>query len=208
MKIKSCPICKVNRPLDMFSKNKTRKDGLNYHCKSCEKIRMAKWQIKNPTRCKENSAIWYAKNKDKAIKYRIDNKEKIAERMLKWRADRREHIKKYKCKYNKEVQSKDINYRLLHNMRTRLQQSIKGKKWARTLELVGCDIPTLKSHLKSKFTSKMNWDNYGRRGWHVDHIIPCDAFNLTDESEQRKCFHYSNLQPLWWHDNCKKGNSV
>ncbi len=43
----------------------------------------------------------------------------------------------------------------------------------------------------------MNWENYGKFGWHIDHIIPCDSFDLTKEEEQRRCFHYSNLQPLW-----------
>ena len=207
MKIKDCPVCKITHPLDMFSKNKCRKDGLNYHCKTCEKIRMSKCQKKNPARCKENAAEWYAKNKDKAAKYRIENREKISKRMKLWRKKNSEYIKQYKSKYNREVQTKNINYRLLHNLRTRLQQSVKdGKKWARTMELVGCDIPMLKSHLESKFSTRMNWNNYGRKGWHIDHIIPCDAFDLTIKEEQEKCFHYTNLQPLWWYDNCVKSN--
>lgn len=50
----------------------------------------------------------------------------------------------------------------------------------------------------------MSWENYGK--WHVDHIRPCASFNLADEEEQRVCFHYTNLQPLWGHDNCSKNN--
>jgi|LauGreDrversion4_2_1035121.scaffolds.fasta_scaffold28623_5 hypothetical protein len=209
MKTKNCPICKIDRPLDMFSKNKARKDGLNYHCKSCEKNKMKKWLENNRDHCKEKSALWYEENKDRATKYRIENKEKIAKRMAEWRKSKKEHIKQYKTKYNKEVQSKDINYRLVHNLRTRLQQSIKGnKKWARTMELVGCDVPTLKAYLESKFTQGMSWENYGRKGWHIDHIIPCDAFDMTIKENQIKCFHYTNLQPLWWIDNCRKSNTI
>jgi len=58
----------------------------------------------------------------------------------------------------------------------------------------------------------MTWDNHGTgkngkgmKEWHIDHIIPCCKFNLSKDEEQRKCFHYSNLQPLWASDNMKKG---
>lgn len=50
----------------------------------------------------------------------------------------------------------------------------------------------------------MSWSNYGK--WHIDHIIPCAAFDLSDEFEQRACFHYSNLQPLWAYDNIGKSD--
>ena len=53
----------------------------------------------------------------------------------------------------------------------------------------------------------MTWENYGS-GWQVDHIIPCSVFNLESEGHQKKCFHYSNLQPLWAKDNMSKGNKV
>jgi ribosomal protein L40E len=38
----------------------------------------------------------------------------------------------------------------------------------------------------------------------MDHIIPCISFDLTKEEEQRKCFHYTNLRPLWAVDNLKR----
>jgi len=49
------------------------------------------------------------------------------------------------------------------------------------------------------------WDNYGS-GWHIDHIRPCSSFDLSDEEQQRACFHHSNLQPLWVKDNLEKGS--
>ena len=50
----------------------------------------------------------------------------------------------------------------------------------------------------------MSWDNYGTHGWHIDHIRPCASFDLSDEEQQKICFHYTNLQPLWAEDNLKK----
>lgn len=73
------------------------------------------------------------------------------------------------------------------------------------MELVGCSIDKLKQHLESKFTEGMSWDNYG--DWHVDHIKPCASFDLSDPEQQRLCFNYKNLQPLWAADNLSKGDS-
>ena len=54
----------------------------------------------------------------------------------------------------------------------------------------------------------MTWKNYGRNGWHIDHILPCSSFDLTDPEQRRKCFHYTNLQPLWEIDNIRKSDKV
>jgi len=34
---------------------------------------------------------------------------------------------------------------------------------------------------------------------------PCASFDLADPEEQKKCFHWTNLQPLWALDNIRKG---
>jgi len=41
----------------------------------------------------------------------------------------------------------------------------------------------------------MNWKNHG--DWHIDHIYPCSKFYLNDPEEQKICFNYKNLAPLW-----------
>lgn len=48
----------------------------------------------------------------------------------------------------------------------------------------------------------MSWENYGE--WHIDHIKPCSSFDLSDPKQQKECFNYTNLQPLWAIDNLKK----
>ena len=52
----------------------------------------------------------------------------------------------------------------------------------------------------------MTWKNHGRFGWHIDHIRACSRFDLSDLSQQKKCFNYTNLQPLWAKDNIRKSN--
>lgn len=74
--------------------------------------------------------------------------------------------------------------------------------------MVGCPLKQLKEHLEHNFQDGMTWDNYGREGWHIDHKIPCAAFNLSNPSEQKKCFHYTNLTPKWANENRKKSDKL
>jgi hypothetical protein len=57
----------------------------------------------------------------------------------------------------------------------------------------------------------MSWSNYGsgwygkgKEQWHVDHIKSCYTFDLSLPDEQKKCFHYTNLRPLWAVDNLRR----
>jgi hypothetical protein len=50
--------------------------------------------------------------------------------------------------------------------------------------------------------------DHGLRGWHIDHIVPCASFNLMDVDEQKRCFHYTNLQALWAKANISKGAKI
>jgi hypothetical protein len=45
-------------------------------------------------------------------------------------------------------------------------------------------------------------------GVKVDHVVYkiCNSFDLFDIEQQKICFHYTNLQPLWAKDNLTKGN--
>lgn len=93
----------------------------------------------------------------------------------------------------------DENFNIKCNLRSRVNQAIKRKgvvKSARTLELLGCTVEFLKVYLQERFLPTMTWENYGTL-WYIDHIIPCASFDLTDFEQQKACFHYTNLQPLF-----------
>ena len=81
-----------------------------------------------------------------------------------------------------------------------------ANKSSQTLTLLGCDMPFFMRYLECKFTDGMSFSNYGE--WHIDHIIPCDNFDFTKPEDQAKCFHYTNLQPLWGLDNRIKSNKI
>jgi hypothetical protein len=138
--------------------------------------------------------IRWARRKATAILYRLKNKEREMK-----------HHREYMVQQRKN----SIQARLSHNFRTRLWGALyrkKTKKICQTEILLGCSIPELKIYIEKQFTQGMNWQNYGRKGWHIDHKIPLDQFDLTDLEQQKKAFHYTNLQPLWAIDNLIKGN--
>ena len=180
MKTKICTKseCQKEKPLSEFHKQSSSKDSLYPWCKSCVK----NYQDLN----KEKIVIQRKKYKDK-------NKEQIKNQQ-----------KEYQRNYRRNRKKIDINFKILCNLRNRLNLAvIQNWKNGRTLELLGCSIKELKKHLQFQFTEDMTWDNYGL--WHIDHKIPCAKFDLSKESEQHKCFNYTNLQPLWAIDNFKKG---
>tara|TARA_B100000900_G_C20126993_1_gene532384 strand:- start:105 stop:560 length:456 start_codon:yes stop_codon:yes gene_type:complete len=109
--------------------------------------------------------------------------------------------------YVKKRRDTDPEFKLRCNLRTRVWTAVKSQgveKCAKTIDLVGCTIQQLKDHLESQFTDGMSWENQGE--WHIDHIRPCASYNLLNEDQQRECFHYTNLQPLWATDNISKGS--
>lgn len=75
-------------------------------------------------------------------------------------------------------------------------------------ELLGCYPEELKVYLEAKFKKGMSWNNWSYRGWHIDHIIPIASFDLTDIKQQKKAFHYTNLQPLWRKENMLKSDKL
>ena len=138
-------------------------------------------------------------------KYRTENKEKINKKIREWYYKNKDKVKQRIKIYNK-VYRNTLHYKIKDNMRKRIKTALKkdgGKKTKRTMKLVGCTVEQLKQYIERQFKPGMSWDQ--RSLFHIDHIIPCASFDLTKLSQQKKCFHYTNLQPLWAIDNIKKG---
>jgi hypothetical protein len=156
---------------------------------------------------------YYAQQKDKILarnkKYRDSKKDFFKIYNKEYRRVNKEKLNEQSRLYKKNKYHNDIQYRLKSNLRRRILRAMhKNTKSKSTLDLVGCSIEYLRKYLESKFKSGMSWNNYGHKGWHIDHIRPCKSFDLSLESEQKICFHYTNLQPLWWFDNLEKGDSI
>jgi hypothetical protein len=102
---------------------------------------------------------------------------------------------------------KALKRRISVNLRNRLNRAIKGNyRTGSAVRDLGCSINGVKSHLESLFQPGMTWENYGCKGWHIDHITPLNAFDLCDLQQVKKACHYMNLQPLWAKDNISKSD--
>jgi hypothetical protein len=182
------------------------------------KIYKQRYKLLYPKKVKQQYKNYYNKNKEKITIWRKEHNDLIRNRCklsrLKYRdkylQSKREAYKKNKHKYALYMRRKrriDLCFRLKGNLRHRVYMAIKyNKKSTNTITLIGCPIEQLKTHLEKQFTPGMNWKNYGK--WHVDHIKPCSLFDLSVPEEQCKCFHYTNLQPLWAKENRVKSNKV
>lgn len=126
--------------------------------------------------------------------------------LVKWRKENRKKLTEKQLIYEKNRKLVDPEFKLATTLRSRLGNAIsqiKAEKSDSTLNLTGCTIKELKNYLEEQFTEGMTWDNHG--DWHIDHIKPICAFDLSSEEEQKRCFHFTNLQPLWAEDNLSKG---
>ena len=139
---------------------------------------------------------WYAKNKEK----------KDAQ-TREWQRKNHRHLVKYASSRATSKAKEDPLFALKQRLRKRTSKAFslmgypKGRK---TAQMLGCSWDALKTHIESKFTTGMSWEN--RHLWHIDHIIPLAS--AKSEGELEKLCHYLNLQPLWATDNLKKGDKL
>ena len=110
----------------------------------------------------------------------------------------------FKLSYNERCKV-DIQFKIINNLRNRLQFALNGKKkTGSAVRDLGCTVEELKVHLEKDFWVGMTWDNWG--DWHIDHEMPLASFDLTDREQVKKACNYTNLQPLWAKDNFSKGD--
>lgn len=189
-----------------------------YYEKNKDKIlkRHKEYKQSNKEKIKEKNKLYRQKNREEISAHREDyfqnNPEKYEKHLSDCRKRNKINREKYKPFRNallKKRRQEDKAFALQIVLRSRVYDAIKhgkGKKYSRSLELLGCSLEEVRTHLENQFKEGMSWDNHTIDGWHIDHIKPCASFDLTLLEEQKKCFHYTNLQPLWAKDNIVKGS--
>jgi hypothetical protein len=203
--MKKCLKCSIEKPETEFyidGRSKYKKLSLIRYkstCKECWSQKFHELDLEEIERRRKKSLEYYHKNKDKiSLKSRTIHKEKITETKRLYRTKNKERLAKKRHENRKN--RVDLNYKISDSVRSRIRSSLRAvlaNKNRSSSELLGCSYKFLISYLESKFTKGMNWGNYGVKGWHMDHIIPCSSFNLSDPEEQKKCFHYTNVSPRW-----------
>lgn len=201
MSKKICNVCKIKKDLEEFSRHRGKP---TYRCKKCLSEYNKKYYIKNQEKIKQTVNEFKKENPNYMIEWRKNNKDKVTKQKKSWLLNNREKINSNERKRRKT----DPAYRIKKNLRRRVNSIItRGCKSDNTLNLLGCSLYEFLNYLEKQFVEGMTWGNYGKE-WHMDHIIPCSYFDLTKSEEQRKCFHFSNIRPLWAADNLKKSNKI
>lgn len=189
METKICSKCKIEKSIEEFGKDCTRKDGKKHRCKICE------YQVQKKYRESEKGI--------EAIK-RYKNSEKGKETAKKY--EQTEKRKEYVKNHKRERYNNDSLYKFTQIMRKTLRKSFKDGGYKKTDIIestevaIGCLFKEAKKYIEEKFEPWMSWDNHGKYngkekyGWDIDHIIPLSS--AKTEEDIIKLFHYTNLQPL------------
>ncbi len=211
------------------NKDNIRVSGKEYREKNKDSIcaRGKRYRENNKDKTREYLKEYYQNNKDSSNarirEYKKNNRESLNVKRKEYQKNNRNSInathreyyrnnreslsvkiKGYRKKYNRRPE-----IRILNALRSRVKNILKGYKSAPTLCLVGIadkadPAEFLWQHLERQFQPGMTRENHGK--WEIDHKIPCASFNLIDPQQQRECFHYSNIRPLWMAENRSKGS--
>jgi hypothetical protein len=165
-------------------------------------------KIRENNENKERCKVYYQINKDKIKVYGKTYREINKEKLKIYHRNRRKINAKPKLS-KEEIENKRFLRKIANRLRQRLCKAIKRNyKNGSAIKDLGCSVSELKIYLENKFQEKMSWDNWGTKGWHIDHIKPLSSFDLTDRNQFLQACHYTNLQPLWAKDNIAKSDKI
>lgn len=169
-------------------------------CRSCSKAYNQKRYALKREEIRAHQNLW-----------RKEHREEYNSYVKKWREVNRDKAKKSNNAYNDKYKSNIAN-RLWSCAVCRIRKALKGKerKFESLKEAIGTNKAGLKEHMSSLFKPGMGEKNYGQGPllWEMDHILPVESFDLINKEDQLKCFHYTNLQPLWSKENRAKGSKL
>jgi hypothetical protein len=174
-----------------------------------EKRKAAKkaYYEQNKERILKQKREYFFRKIDAINDYRSRNKKEISAQNSRWHRNNRERIRERKRESNRRRYLNPHN-RVAGNVRRKIGKLLKGiSKPDRSEGLLGCSFEEFARYISAMFKPGMTMENYGRK-WHIDHIMPCSAFDLTREDHVRQCFHFTNLRPLWAKANLRKGSKI
>ncbi len=189
--MKICSKCEIEKDDSEFYSKSAKK-----YCKECGRKMCKEYKERNKEKIKEY-------NKE----YKEKNKEKIKEKNKEYNIKNKEIIQEKRTIYQKERRYNDINYKLRESISKRIRKLLKSKYSEKSKELIGCTLDEVKKWLEYNFYGNINWENHGSI-WHIDHVIPCSLFDLTNSEHRKICFSWANIQPLYCEKNLSKNNNL
>jgi hypothetical protein len=194
--MKKCKKCSEEKPLTEYCKRKGEKDGLHRYCKGCMNGEFGSYY---------NTTRKYT-GKDYYNQYRKENKEYFNTYSNQHYHENKEMYREW----NRNKSTTDPIFRLKHSINANININLKKYlqiKQDKSMNYLGTTMEQYCQYLEQQFTPEMNWDNYGSY-WEIDHILPIDSFDLTNEEQLYQCFNYTNTRPLHWLENKQKSNKI
>ena len=104
-----------------------------------------------------------------------------------------------------------IGEKVRHGLAMKISRLLRNRGKSNSIgafKYVGLNGMDLYARLTSIMNSDMTIENYGHKGWHVDHVIPRSLFDMANEEHVYLCFNWRNLRPMWGDENMRRGNKV
>jgi len=116
---KICSKCKIEKPIEAFSKDKNKKDGLSNQCKECNAKYRIEYRKNNKYKLKIDMAKYYKINKDnlkiRNKEYRKIHKDEIKVKHAEYYKNNRDKIHAKKAEYYKNnrdiINAKSVEHR-------------------------------------------------------------------------------------------------
>ena len=206
MTTKYCTKCKTDHPIEMFTKNKNRKDGLAAWCKVCSKASVADWYSRNKDKAQENIKKHYLNNKqaanDRSRAWKKANKELINARNKKNYdpEKRREYFAAYR-KANKDKRNA-YNKEWLNERPGLVNAYAAKRRDAVRKATLSCSSLQDLEEIKGIYALAKKMTESTGQPHHVDHVIPLKGRSVCG-------LHVPwNLQVITATENLKKSNKV
>ena len=188
--IEICFLCKIEKPVNQFSKNKRRKNSLQARCKSCNKIHADKYRKENVESISEYHKQNYLNNRDsineRNKKWSKNNRDAMNAAHMKWRKnpDNMQKDRDYSSAYSKR--NKDSV--AAHSSNRRARQFNATPSWAN------------KKYIKLFYTLASKEKDRTGEDVTVDHMVPLKSDVVCGLHVE------ANLQLMIFSENSSKGN--
>lgn len=154
-------------------------------------------------KCRESSLRCYQKHRERRVK------ESSEWRKRNWEAV---YTQRKLSPKTREIQNRwyhntgkfNIQYYTAEKWRAATRRALfkKSELSNELIEVLGCNQEQFRIWMETNFKEGMSFENYGK--WEIDHVKPCNQFDLSEEGQVKACFHYSNTQSIWAKDHIEK----
>ena len=205
------------------NRDKERQQQAAYRAANIEAIRHQQIQYRSVhrdelnlrCRLRRQANLEHYRAKDRARISTPEAKAAAVEKTKRWVEANRERSREWHRNRRRERIAVEPAYKARIAMRRRFYMALRNQVYdgwnirsGEAVRLLGCTMPEFVQYVESLWSDGMTWDNWTRDGWHMDHIVPLSAFDLSDADQIKAACHYTNLRPMWAADNLRKGAKV